>query len=64
MCQGKFAPLLTPSWLYFRFKRWLIFYQPHPQGIEILRVIDGARDLLTHLGIPGSYLRLVDSKQA
>jgi hypothetical protein len=23
----------------------LIFYQPHPEGIEIMRVIDGSRDL-------------------
>ena len=29
------------GWLYFRFKRWLILYQPHPEGIEVLRVIDG-----------------------
>jgi toxin ParE1/3/4 len=34
-----------PAWRYIRFKRWLIFYQPNPQGIEVMRVIDGARDL-------------------
>jgi toxin ParE1/3/4 len=33
------------SWSYFQFKRWLIFYQSHQQGIEIMRVVDGARDL-------------------
>ena len=33
------------GWLYFRHKRWLIFYQPHQQGIEVLRIIDGVRDL-------------------
>jgi plasmid stabilization system protein ParE len=26
-------------------KRWLIFYQPHPDGIEVLRVVDAVRDL-------------------
>ena len=51
---GQVHPAALPGWLYFRFKRWLIFYQPHPQGIEILRVIDGARDLPKHLGMPGS----------
>jgi plasmid stabilization system protein ParE len=36
----------TPSeWRYVRHKRWLIFYQPHPQGIEVMRVLDGSRDL-------------------
>ena len=33
------------GWLYFRHKRWLIFYQLHEQGIEVLRDIDGVRDL-------------------
>jgi len=50
---GQSHPLAPQGWLYFRFKRWLIFYQPHSEGIEILRVIDGARDL------PGQF-RLVD----
>jgi len=36
----------TPSsWLFFSFKRWLVFYQPLADGIEIMRVIDGVRDL-------------------
>lgn len=38
--------LAAPSeWRYVRHKRWLVFFQPHPQGIEVMRVIDGARDL-------------------
>ncbi len=49
---GQIHPAAPPGWLYFRFKRWLIFYQPHPAGIEVLRVIDGARDLPKHLGTP------------
>jgi plasmid stabilization system protein ParE len=38
------------NWSYFQFKRWLIFYQPHPRGIEIMRVVDGARDLPQQFG--------------
>ncbi|MEX2317927.1 MAG: type II toxin-antitoxin system RelE/ParE family toxin [Pirellulales bacterium] len=38
-------PDAPEGWHYFRHKRWLIFYRPHPEGIEIMRVIDGSRDL-------------------
>jgi len=34
-----------PEWRYVRHKRWLLFYQPHPLGIEVMRVVDGDRDL-------------------
>jgi len=34
-----------PGWLYLRHKRWLIFYRPQAFGIQVLRVIDAARDL-------------------
>jgi toxin ParE1/3/4 len=34
-----------PEWRYVKHKRWLVFYRPHPLGIEVIRVIDGARDL-------------------
>ncbi|MEM9409988.1 MAG: type II toxin-antitoxin system RelE/ParE family toxin [Planctomycetota bacterium] len=33
------------DWSYFRFKRWLIFYQESQAHIEIMRVVDGVRDL-------------------
>jgi toxin ParE1/3/4 len=33
------------GWRYVKHKRWLVFYQPHPDGIEVMRVVDGARDL-------------------
>jgi plasmid stabilization system protein ParE len=33
------------NWMYIKFKRWLIFYRPHLEGIEIMRVIDAVRDL-------------------
>jgi len=41
-----------PDWRYVRHKRWLVFYQPHSQGIEIMRVVDGARDLPRALADP------------
>jgi plasmid stabilization system protein ParE len=42
---GHSHSLTPPDWLYYRFKRWLIFYQPHPEGIEVMRILDGTRDL-------------------
>lgn len=38
-------PLAPQGWYYFLHKRWLIFYQPHSEGIEVMRIIDGVRDL-------------------
>jgi plasmid stabilization system protein ParE len=38
-------PVAPVGWCYFRHKRWLIFYQPRREGIEVMRVIDGSRDL-------------------
>ena len=43
---------ISPDWRYFRYKRWLIFFQPHALGIEIMRVVDGARDLPRALADP------------
>ena len=42
---GHRHPVAPEGWLYFKFKRWLIFYQPIPSGIEVMRVVDGVRDL-------------------
>ncbi len=42
---GRTHPLVLEEWLYIRHKRWLIFYQPHPVGIEVMRVVDPVRDL-------------------
>jgi plasmid stabilization system protein ParE len=38
-------PASPQDWFYFRHKRWLIFYRQHADGIEVMRVIDGSRDL-------------------
>ena len=46
--QGQRHPHVPATWRYFRHKRWLIFYQPLDDGIEVMRVIDGSRDLPRH----------------
>jgi len=42
---GREHPDAPEGWRYIQCKRWLIFYQAHPEGIEIMRVIDAVRDL-------------------
>lgn len=42
---GHRHPVAPEQWLYVRHKRWLVFYQPHPEGIEVMRVVDAVRDL-------------------
>jgi plasmid stabilization system protein ParE len=32
------------SWRNVKHKRWLIFYQLHADGIEVMRVVDAVRD--------------------
>lgn len=34
------------DWYFFHHKRWFIFYRCHPEGIEIMRIIDASMDLL------------------
>jgi plasmid stabilization system protein ParE len=45
-------PVSPPDWFYFRHKRWLIFYRLHAEGIEVMRVIDGSRDLPSQFNQP------------
>ena len=42
------------SWQVPGFRRWLLFYRPLDQdrGVELIRVIHGARDLRRFLGSP------------
>ena len=42
---GQRHPHAPDGWLYLRHKRWLIFYRPQEDGIEILRIVDAVRDL-------------------
>jgi len=38
-----------------RLSDFLIFYQPHASGVEILRVVHGARDLPALFSQPGAF---------
>jgi hypothetical protein len=38
-------PDAPDGWYDFNHQRWLIFYRSHPEGIEVMRVIDGSHDL-------------------
>jgi len=42
---GHSHPDAPAEWRYLKHKRWLIFFQPHSEGIEVMRVVDSARDL-------------------
>ena len=42
---GQKHPNAPEGWFYLKYKRWLLFYQSHPEGIEVMRVVDGSRDL-------------------
>lgn len=42
---GHVHPDAPASWLYFRHKRWLVFYRPLSDGIEVMRIVDAVRDL-------------------
>jgi toxin ParE1/3/4 len=41
---GTAADHLFEGCRYGRHKRWIIFYRPRPEGIDVIRIIDGARD--------------------
>jgi plasmid stabilization system protein ParE len=42
---GHRHPHAPEGWLYLKYKRWLIFYQPRDDGIDVMRVVDAVRDL-------------------
>ena len=42
---GKIREDLAPSVRMFPVGKYLIFYRPIPEGIEVVRVLHGARDL-------------------
>jgi plasmid stabilization system protein ParE len=42
---GHRHPHAPEGWLYLKHKRWLVFYQPLDDGIEVMRVVDAVRDL-------------------
>lgn len=42
-------PQAPADWRYVKHKRWLIFLKPVTGAVEIMRVVDGVRDLPTLL---------------
>ena len=46
---GQRHPHAPANWRYVRYKRWLIFYQEIPHGLEVMRVVDAVRDLPAQL---------------
>jgi len=42
---GATAEDFAPNLRYFTVKNYAVFYRPVPDGIEIIRIIHGARDL-------------------
>ena len=48
---GQRHPDFPEGWLYFRHKRWIVLYLAQDYGIDVLRVVDGAR------GFPRLFLR-------
>lgn len=46
---GHRHPDAPEGWLYLKHKCWLIFYRQHPEGLEVMRVVDAVRDLPRHL---------------
>lgn len=41
---GAAVPHLGDGYRIFHFKRWVVIYLPIDDGIEVLRIVDGARD--------------------
>jgi plasmid stabilization system protein ParE len=42
---GHRHPDFPNDWYYVLHKRWLILYRPNKEDVDILRVVDAARDL-------------------
>lgn len=42
---GHEYPALPVGWLYLKFKRWMIAYEPTDDGLIVHRIVDAARDL-------------------
>lgn len=43
--QGHDHPDAPEGWRYVRYKRWLIFVKPSAERIDVMRIVDSARDL-------------------
>lgn len=57
---GSPVPLRAPTlagmrkWQVRDFKKYLIFYQPHPDGVSVVRVLHSAQDWWALLGLEAS----------
>ena len=38
-------PSAPEGWFYLQHKRWLIFYRLIAEGVQVMRIVDAARDL-------------------
>ena len=47
---GTHHPELGEDYRVFSHKRWVVVFRPRGQGIEVMRVVDGARDFPTLFG--------------
>jgi plasmid stabilization system protein ParE len=47
---GTHRPELGENYRVFSHKRWVLIFRPHGQGIEVMRVVDGAQDFPTLFG--------------
>ena len=47
---GTHRPELGEDYRVFSHKRWVIIFRPHGQGIEVMRVVDGAQDFPSLFG--------------
>jgi toxin ParE1/3/4 len=45
---GQRRPELAPHIRFFTVRQLVVFYEPIPDGIEVVQVIHGARDLAAH----------------
>jgi plasmid stabilization system protein ParE len=43
-------PTAPEGWYYLQLKRWFVFYRVVDDSIEVMRVVDAARDLPSVLG--------------
>ncbi|MCA9099553.1 MAG: type II toxin-antitoxin system RelE/ParE family toxin [Planctomycetales bacterium] len=46
---GEARPDIGDNVRVFSFERWVVFFRPIDEGIEVLSVVDGARDYRDHL---------------
>jgi toxin ParE1/3/4 len=51
---GEAKPALGADYRIFHFKRWVVIYRSLADGIEVMRIVDGARDYPQFFGQSGA----------